>query len=58
MCDKAVDGFLPTLIFVPDWFVITKMIKKINSNLFSIYNTIFVNEVSNNVTFLVMKWVS
>ena len=28
MCDKAVDIFLPTLKFVPDWFVISKMIKK------------------------------
>lgn len=55
MCHKAVDVFLPTLIFVSDWFVISKMIKKIDSNLFSTYNTIFVNEVSNNLTFLVMK---
>ena len=29
MCDKAVDIFLPTLKFVPDWFVSSKMIKKI-----------------------------
>lgn len=58
MCHRAVDVFLPTLIFVSDWFVISKMIIKIDSNLFSAYNTIFVNEVSNNLTFLVMKWVS
>ena len=26
MCDKAVDNFLPTLEFVPDWIVTSKMI--------------------------------
>ena len=24
MCDKAVDNFLPTLEFVPDWIVMSK----------------------------------
>ena len=28
MCEKAVDIFLPTLKFVPDWFATSKMIKK------------------------------
>ena len=28
MCDKVVDNFLPTLKF-PDWFVTSKMIKKL-----------------------------
>ena len=29
MCDKAVDGFLAALTFVPDWFVANKMIIKL-----------------------------
>ena len=29
MCHKAVNAFLPALKFVPDWFVISKMIKKL-----------------------------
>ena len=28
ICDEAVDHFLPTLNFVPDWFVTIKMFKK------------------------------
>ena len=27
MCNKVVGDFLPTLKFVPDWFVTNKMIK-------------------------------
>ena len=30
MCDEAIDDFLPTLNFVPDWFVTSKMINIIN----------------------------
>ena len=29
MCDKAFDAFLPTLKFVPDWFVISNIIKNL-----------------------------
>ena len=29
MCDKAVDDCLTTLKFFPDWFVTSKMIKKL-----------------------------
>ena len=29
MCDKAVDSFLPTLKFVPYWFVSNEIIKKV-----------------------------
>ena len=28
ICDEAVDHFLPTLNFVPGWFVTIKMFKK------------------------------
>ena len=35
MCDKAVDAFPSTLKFLPDWFVTSKMIKKLNDDLFA-----------------------
>ena len=35
MCDKAVHNFLPALIFVPDWFGASKVIKKLNDALFA-----------------------
>ena len=35
MCDKAVDNFLPTLKFVPYWFVSNEIIKKVYSALFT-----------------------
>ena len=31
MCDKAVDDFLAALKAVPDWFITSKMIKKLFS---------------------------
>ena len=42
MCDEAVDDFLPTLNFAPDWFVTNKMIKKIFTALYAI-NILFEN---------------
>ena len=52
MYDKAIDSFLPTLKFVPDWFVTSKIIKKLDDDLFSNDDIIiFVNEDSNYVTF-------
>ena len=35
MCSKSVDDFLPALKLVPDWFVISKMIKKLLTVLFA-----------------------
>ena len=35
MCDKAVDAFLSTLKFVPDWFVENEMLGKLENVLFS-----------------------
>ena len=57
MYDKAVDAFLPTLKFVSDWFVTRKMIKDLDGALFANNDIIFVNEDSNYVPFLKMKWV-
>ena len=45
MCDKAFDDFLPTLKFVPDWFVTKKWIY-----LFADDNILFFDEYSGNVT--------
>ena len=30
MCDEAVDDCLPALKLIPDWFVTSKMIKKLS----------------------------
>ena len=35
MCNKAVDAFLLTLKFYPDWFNTNKILEKINNLLFS-----------------------
>ena len=48
---QVIYAFLPTLKFVPDWFVTSKMIKNLDDDFFSNYDIIFVNENCNNVTF-------
>ena len=35
MCDEAVDSCLLALKFVPDWFVMNKVVEKLHSALFS-----------------------
>ena len=52
LCDKAVDAFLPILKFVPDWFVTSKILKKLYDVVFSNNAIVFVNEDSDNITFL------
>ena len=54
-CNKAVDTFLPTLEFIPDWFVTSKMIKKLDDDLFSNGDIIFVYEDSNYVTLFIYE---
>ena len=51
MCDKAIDAFLSTLKFVPYWFVMNKMLEKLDNVEF--YNDdIDLDDIdSNNVTF-------
>ena len=51
MCDNAVDDCLAALKFVPDWFVITKMIKNLFTVLYADENIVYFNEDSSNVTF-------
>ena len=31
ICDKAIDACLPALQFVPDWFVLNKMLEKLDN---------------------------
>ena len=48
MCDEE---FLPTLHFVPDWFVISKMIKKLFTSFYADENILYFDEDSGNVVF-------
>ena len=49
MCDEAVDDSLAALKLIPDWFVISKMIKKRFTALYADENTLYFNEDSGNV---------
>ena len=49
MCDEAVDDCLAALKFVPDWFVITKMIKILFTAFYADENVLYFNEDSGNV---------
>ena len=57
MCDQAVDDFQPTLNFVTDWFVTSKMIKikKLFTASYAYKNTIYFDEDSANVVFNFVK---
>ena len=46
ICDKAVDNFLQALKLVTDWFVTSKIIKKLADD-----NILFLDENSGNVIF-------
>ena len=51
MCDKGVDDCLAALKFVPGWFVIDKIIRKL-------HETLLVDENFGNVTFFANKTMS
>ena len=51
MCDKAVDAFLRTLNFFPDWFGPNKMLEKLYDVVFSNDDIVFFNEDSDFVAF-------
>ena len=51
MCDKAINDFLPTSNFVLDWFVTSKMIKKLFTDLYGDENILHFNEDAGNVIF-------
>ena len=49
MCDKTVDDCLAALKFVPDWFVTSKMIKRLFTTSYADENILFFNEYFGNV---------
>ena len=51
MCDEAVGYSLAALKLVPNWFVISKMIKELFTALQADENMLYFNEVSDNVVF-------
>ena len=55
MCDKAVDDSLAALKFIPDWFVVSKMVQKLYTALYVDDGLLFFYEDSGNVTFCYNK---
>ena len=55
MCDEAVGDCLPTLKFIPDWFVTSKMINKLLTALYTDDNMVYYNADSGNTIFFVMN---
>ena len=52
MCDKAVDNFLPTFKFFPNWFVTKKRLKNFTLLYSHMIISFFSDECSGNVTVL------
>ena len=51
MHGQAVDDSLATLKLIPDWFILSKMIKKLFNALYANQNMLCFNEDSGNVVF-------
>ena len=51
MCDGAVDDSLAAVKLIPDWFVISKTIKKLYTALYADKNILYFDEDSGNVVF-------
>ena len=51
MCVKAVDLYLPSLKFCPDWFVTNKVLENLNGAVFFNHDIVFPDIDSNIVTF-------
>ena len=51
MCDEAVDDCLVALKVIPDWFVTSKLIKKLFPALYVDDNILYFNEDSSNAVF-------
>ena len=51
VCDEAVDDSLATLKLIPDWFVTSKMIKKLFTALYADENILYFDEDFDNVAF-------
>ena len=54
MCDEAVDDSLPALKLIPDWFVTSKMIKKLYTAFYT-NSLLFFDEDSGDFTFCCNK---
>ena len=57
MCDKAVADCLTACKFVPDWFVTSKMIKKLFTDLYAHENIIYFKKILVMPHLIIMKWV-
>ena len=55
ICDEAVDGCLGVLKFIPDWFVTSKMSKKLVTALYAIMIYSMLMKILVTPYFLVMK---
>ena len=51
MCHKAIDDFLPALIFVSDWFIIRTMIENLPTASYTNDNLLYFNEDSGDAIF-------
>ena len=51
MCSEDVNNFLPTLNFVPNWFITSKMIKKLFTDLYADENILYFDDNFRNVLF-------
>ena len=49
MCDESVDDSLATLQLIRNWFLASKMIKKLFSTLYADQNILYFDENSSNV---------
>ena len=52
ICDEAVDDCLAALKFILDWFVTSKMVKKVDNALHANDDILFFNEDLDKVTFI------
>ena len=58
MCDEAVDDFLPTSNFVADWYVTSKIIKKLFTALFADENLLSIlMKILIMLHLIALKWV-
>ena len=52
MCDEAVDDYLAAFKFIPDWFVISKMLEKLGNDLLADDDILFYNKDFEKVIFI------
>ena len=57
MYDKTFDDSQLMLKLIPDWLVTSKAIKELYASLYADENILHFDDDSDNVVFLVIKWV-